>query len=244
MPSKDSKTLSLEEQLNQALMASSDDEEFSDANSAEEQDDDNNLQLLGQQPTKAKVAVLLAATGAGLFRITWVTVDGGDTIVPTTLIAGKYTEVAAAEVMKRVRLALQKLGEPHDDTDILAIKSDAVLSQLAHEGEPIFLTAKVRTFLDESIKRKEAKKKRDETKVTKTGPKTGGVKPEKTKPPAKKRRVEEPAEEPAEELEPEPEPAEEPEPELQRQITGAGMDRSVTITLTLPYTIFIDAAKQ
>jgi hypothetical protein len=235
MPSKDSKALSLEEQLNKALMASSGEEDFSDANSSQAEDDDNNLQLLGQSPTKAKVTVVLAATGAGLFRITWVTVD--DTIVPTTLITGKYTEVAAAEVIKRVRLALQKLGEPHEDTDILAIKSDAVLSELAHEGEPIFLTAKVRTFLDESIKRKEAKRKRDEAKVAKTGPKTGGVKPEKVKSPVKKRRVEpEPVEEPAEE----PEEA----PELERQITGVGKEKTVTITLTLPYTIFTDAAKQ
>jgi hypothetical protein len=231
MPSKDSKALSLEEQLNKALMASSDEEDFSDANSSQAEGDDNNLQLLGQSPTKAKVTVVLAATGAGLFRITWVTVD--DTIVPTTLITGKYTEVAAAEVIKRVRLALQKLGEPHEDTDILAIKSDAVLSELAHEGEPIFLTAKVRTFLDESIKRKEAKRKRDEAKVAKTG----GVKPEKVKSPVKKRRVEpEPVEEPAEE----PEEA----PELERQITGVGKEKTVTITLTLPYTIFTDAAKQ
>ena len=125
----------------------------SDTNSEDSQDggaEDINFQPLKGDAMNADLTVVHAADGdSGLSNISFVLVN--KTVVPTVLNKnGVYVEVSPAEVIKRVRLYLQKAGHPHTDEDIRNNEDPA----FTHEGQVLFLTKKVVTALNANIKRK------------------------------------------------------------------------------------------
>lgn len=224
-----------------------------------------------QQVNGSTFDIVKVADGTGLHGVTFGHVGGAAAITPVKLgDDGVVHEMAVPKVVSLIRTFVAKLGVPSTDADILDLDADdANVNKFVVDGEIIFLSEAVKTYLKNSIKKAETKKLKDAKKVesAKVDTSVEADEPEQQKVESKKevkadekpdkpkgmkkvvlkpKPLKAPAKRSAEDSDSDAESDDDTPPKrarITRQITGVKNDEMVTVTITLPYSIFKNGAK-